>query len=402
MRTPHPPDAGSFVCDRSPPAAPRGSRHPLTSPGTACSPRARRFALGAAALTLVLTGCAIPGSLGAPSSSSGTTAPSPTSPTSGSSASVGATGHETADDGAPAGATASSGDEPQDASEHAAAGTALAALGELPVKGRAPKTGYSRDEFGPRWADTDHNGCDTRNDILRRDMTGIEVTPGTRGCKVRTGTLLSPYSGGTVDFTAGQDTSSEVQIDHVVALSDAWQKGAQQLHTDRRTELANDPLNLLAVDGPTNNQKSDGDAATWLPPAAGERCEYVATQIAVKRSYDLWVTDGEKKAMVRVLDTCPEQPLPQARTVPTPVEEPVSAPLTEAPAPVQEPEAPARQDPAAPAAPGVDGGVAGGNVYYSRCAEARAAGAAPLHAGSPGYRPGLDGDGDGVACEAKH
>ncbi|QMS55684.1 DUF1524 domain-containing protein [Glutamicibacter protophormiae] len=403
MRTPHPPDAGSFVCDRPPPAAPRGSRHPLTSPGTVRAPRARRFVLGAAALALAVTGCATPGTPGASSSSSGTTTPSPASSASRSSETPAAGDASTSGGGASAGATASSSDEAQDATRDAAAGTALAALGELPVKGRAPKTGYSRDEFGPRWADTDHNGCDTRNDILRRDMTGIEVTPGTHGCKVRTGTLVSPYSGGTVDFTAGQDTSSEVQIDHVVALSDAWQKGAQQLDADRRTALANDPLNLLAVDGPTNNKKSDGDAATWLPPATSERCEYVATQIAVKRSYDLWVTDGEKKAMVRVLDTCPDQKVPEARAVPAPVDEPVAAPQTEAPAADQEPAAPV-QEPVeqAPAVPGANGGVAGGDVYYSRCAEARAAGAAPLYAGSPGYRPGLDGDGDGVACEAKH
>ncbi|CAL8899717.1 calcium-binding protein [Kocuria varians] len=286
---------------------------------------------------------------------------------------------------------------------NAADGTALAALGTLPVKGRAPKTGYSRDEFGPRWADTDHNGCDTRNDVLRRDLTGITVTPGTHGCKVRTGTLLSPYSGGTVDFLAGQDTSSQVQIDHVVALSDAWQKGAQQLDAARRTALANDPLNLLAVDGPANNRKSDGDAATWLPPAAGERCEYVATQIAVKQRYELWVTDAEKQAMVKVLDTCPEQTVPGARAVPAPVDAPAESAAQEPGA-----QAPAEQAPAAGGAGNAPGSAQapaagqGTDVYYARCAEARAAGAAPLYAGSPGYRTGLDGDGDGAACEAKN
>ena len=287
---------------------------------------------------------------------------------------------------------------PQDPTEHAAAGTALAALGDLPVKGRAPKTDYSRDQFGPRWADTDHNGCDTRNDILRRDLTGIAVKPGTHGCNVSSGTLESPYTGETIDFVAGQATSSQVQIDHVVALSDAWQKGAQQLDAARRTELANDPLNLLAVDGPSNNTKSDADAATWLPPAAGERCEYVATQIAVKKNYELWVTDAEKKAMTAVLQGCPEQGVPEAKAVPAPGKDPEAA----APTPPAVPAAPvAPAPPAAPPAPAAPAAPAGGDVYFARCADARAAGMAPLHAGSPGYRPGLDGDGDGVACEAK-
>nr|WP_267897593.1 DUF1524 domain-containing protein [Kocuria tytonis] len=274
----------------------------------------------------------------------------------------------------------------------------------MPVKGRAPKTGYSRDEFGPRWADTDHNGCDTRNDVLRRDLTGVAVRPGTHGCKAASGSLLSAYTGTTVAFVAGRDTSSEVQIDHVVALSDAWQKGAQQLDAARRTELANDPLNLLAVDGPSNNQKSDGDAATWLPPATGERCEYVATQIAVKQRYELWVTDGEKQAMVRVLDGCPDQRLPEARSWPAPEDDPAAPQPVETPAAATVPAAP--EAPAAPAAPPAaapeqPGGAPGGQVYFSRCAEALAAAMAPLHAGSPGYRPALDRDGDGVACEAK-
>lgn len=255
--------------------------------------------------------------------------------------------------------------------------------------------------FGPRWTDDQdapmgHNGCDTRNDVLRRDLTGIDVKPGTHGCTVAAGSLVSPYTGVTMAFTAGQDTSSEVQIDHVVALSDAWQKGARQLDAARRTELANDPLNLLAVDGPSNNRKSDGDAATWLPPATGERCEYVATQIAVKKNYELWVTDAEKNAMVRVLDACPGQQLPRARQWPAPVDEPEA----EVPAP---PAAPAQPAPPAAPAPGAPPANApSGDLYFSRCADARAAGMAPLYAGSPGYRTGLDGDGDGVACEARH
>lgn len=188
--------------------------------------------------------------------------------------------------------------------------TAQEALDGLQTKGKAPRTGYSRDEFGARWADVDHNGCDTRNDVLARDLTGTTLRGTT--CKVATGVLQDPYTGQTIRFTAGEKTSSAVQIDHVVALSNAWQTGAQQLSGTERESLANDPLNLLAVDGKTNNGKSDGDAATWLPPNKGFRCEYVARQAGVKEKYGLWVTDAERTAMQRVLDGCPGEKVPTA------------------------------------------------------------------------------------------
>ncbi|MFX1821805.1 HNH endonuclease family protein [Pseudarthrobacter sp. CC4] len=181
---------------------------------------------------------------------------------------------------------------------------ALEQLRGVPVKGRAPKTGYTRDEFGPAWADVDRNGCDTRNDILARDLTGETFKPGTNDCVVTTGTLADRYTGTTINFVRGQDTSSEVQIDHIVALSDAWQKGAQQLSADQRKDLANDPLNLMAADGPTNSAKGDKDAATWLPPNKAFRCEYVARQTAVKAKYSLWVTQAERNAIVKVLEAC--------------------------------------------------------------------------------------------------
>jgi len=231
-------------------------------------------------------------------------------------------------------------------------------LETLPVKGRAPKTGYERSLFGPTWADVDQNGCDTRNDILNRDLTDITYVNSVP-CTVKTGVLADPYTGTVIDFVRGTTTSSAVQIDHVVALSDAWQKGAQQLTTEQRTAFANDPLNLQATDGPTNQQKGDGDAATWLPPAKGFRCEYVARQVSVKARYSLWVTQAEHDAIAGILATCPGQP------------------------------APTTVQPASAATP----------VYYANCTEVVAAGAAPLYAGSPGYRSGLDGDGDGVACE---
>lgn len=189
-------------------------------------------------------------------------------------------------------------------------GDAATALAALPVKGRAPRTGYERDEFGQRWADVDRDGCDQRNQVLARDLTAVEFRPGTRECVVLSGALLDPYTGDGVPFLRGEATSADVQIDHVVALSNAWQTGAQQLDPELREMLANDPLNLLAVDGPTNSAKGDGDAATWLPPARGFRCAYVARQVAVKATYGLWVTAAESAAIARVLDGCPGEPLP--------------------------------------------------------------------------------------------
>lgn len=183
--------------------------------------------------------------------------------------------------------------------------TAEQALQVLAVKGRSPKTGYKRSLFGEGWLKTDT--CDTRNQILARDLT--QTTRDPSGCLVLTGTLQDPYSGKTIVFTRGQDTSDDVQIDHVVALSDAWQKGAQFFTPALRQQFANDGLNLLAVDGPTNQNKGDGDAATWLPPNKAIRCSYVARQISVKLTYSLWVTKAEKEAMQNILKTCPNQPL---------------------------------------------------------------------------------------------
>ena len=189
-------------------------------------------------------------------------------------------------------------------------GSALAVVATLAVKGRAPRTGYDRALFGRAWADVDRNGCDTRNDVLRRDLTAYVLKTGTHGCLVLSGTLHDPYTGTTIAFVRGQTTSARIQIDHVVALSDAWQKGAQQWSTSRRTAYANDSLNLLGVDGPTNARKGDGDAATWLPPNKSYRCSYVARQVAVKAKYGLWVTSAERDALARILATCPSQALP--------------------------------------------------------------------------------------------
>ena len=189
------------------------------------------------------------------------------------------------------------------------AGDARAALARLPVKGPAPLTGYARTQFGPAWADVDRSGCDQRNQVLARDMTDVRLRPGSR-CVVASGRLIDPYTGGQINFVRGQNTSSAVQIDHVVALADAWRTGAQQLDQQTRAQLAGDLLELLAVDGPTNEAKRDRDAAAWLPENKSYRCNYVARQIAVKTKYRLWVIPAERDAMDRILAACPATPLP--------------------------------------------------------------------------------------------
>ncbi|MHA7263482.1 GmrSD restriction endonuclease domain-containing protein [Arthrobacter sp. TMN-37] len=280
-----------------------------------------------------------------------------------------------------------------------AAGTkALALLETLPIKGRAPKTGYDRDQFGTAWADVDRNGCDTRNDILKTQLYDI-VFANSVPCKVAAGVLDDPYTATTIRFIRGQATSSAVQIDHVVALSDAWQKGAQQLSPEQRMAFANDPLNLQATDGPTNQQKGDGDAATWLPPSKAFRCTYVATQISVKATYGLWVTQAEHDAMASVLGSCGDIDAPTNQEPPVVEPAPVPAqpePVPAAPAPAPAPVAPAP----APVAPAPVVPAPAPAPYYPNCAAVRAAGMAPINISTPGYGPHLDRDGDGWGCDS--
>ncbi len=230
--------------------------------------------------------------------------------------------------------------------------SAAALLATLPVKGRAPMTGYARTaEFGRAWLDIDHNGCDTRNDVLARDLSDVTMSG---SCTVLTGTLGDPYTATAVGFTRGQKTSTLVQIDHMVALGNAWQTGAQQLSLVQREKLANDPLNLAAVGQRVNEQKSDGDAATWLPPSKSYRCTYVARQVSVKAAYGLWVTPAEHDAIAGILAKCPSQsaytstlqPLPAA---PAKKAEPTAGPTIATPTPSQTTSAPEPAPPAAPA-----------------------------------------------------
>ncbi|WP_338073939.1 HNH endonuclease family protein [Kineococcus siccus] len=185
-------------------------------------------------------------------------------------------------------------------------GSAVAALAELEVAPEGSSRGYQRDRFGPSWADVDGNGCSTRDDVLRRDLTRVRTREG--GCVVLSGTLDDPYSDAVISFRRGADTSADVQVDHVVALADAWRTGASEFSDEDLREFANDPLELLAVDGTLNSAKGDDDAAQWLPPEGA--CPYVARQIAVKRAWGLWVTPAEHDAMAEVLAGCPGERLP--------------------------------------------------------------------------------------------
>ncbi|MGQ0632729.1 MAG: GmrSD restriction endonuclease domain-containing protein [Sporichthyaceae bacterium] len=266
-----------------------------------------------------------------------------------------------------------------------APGTALEVLETLDVKGRAALTGYEREAYGQAWADVDRNGCDTRNDILRRDLREEIFRPGTRECVVLSGVLdPDPYTGTRIDFVRGETTSSAVQIDHVVALADSWVTGAARWEERKRIAFGNDPLNLLAVDGPANSQKGAGDAATWLPQAS-YRCSYVARQIAVKAKYDLAVKPAERDAMARVLSTCPDQrPPAYGAVVLPPAGLGSAAPRTAAPKPA---------DPA----PSPTGGA---DPRFDFCYQAKDAGYGPYVRGEdaeyPWYR---DADSDGVVCE---
>ena len=191
-------------------------------------------------------------------------------------------------------------------------GSAAKALAALAVHPKGSMSGYDRLKFGAAWTDDNsdpdgHNHCDTRNDILARDLTSVTYKSG--HCTIATGTLKDPYTGSTIHFVRGPE-STKVQIDHVVPLGDAWVTGAAQLSATVRLNLAEDPLELLAADGPANEAKGDDDASQWLPANTSFRCTYVAKQIAVKAKYKLWVTAAERAAMQKVLSGCPTQKLP--------------------------------------------------------------------------------------------
>ena len=183
---------------------------------------------------------------------------------------------------------------------------ATTVLAQLEIKGRAPKTGYSREEFYSDWPTVD--GCSLRQRIIYREFGDTATLDPDDKCNVISGEYDEPYTGEHKVFTEKSQISKGVQIDHIVALSDAWQKGAQYLSAETRYNIATDPLNLIAADASANMTKSDGDAATWLPSNKKFRCQYVARQVSVKYKYDLWVTQAEHDAIAGVLENCPNEP----------------------------------------------------------------------------------------------
>lgn len=177
----------------------------------------------------------------------------------------------------------------------------LALLSTIPTSKLTSLDGYDRTGmFGAAWKDVTGNGCSTRDDILARDLVQVKKKD---KCVVTSGVLFDPYTAKQIDFVRGPD-SSKVQIDHVVALANAWRTGAQELTQDQRLSFANDPLNLLAVDGPANMAKGASDAGDWLPKNKEFQCEYASLQTQVKAKYQLWMTPKEHKTIEKVLNKC--------------------------------------------------------------------------------------------------
>ncbi len=261
---------------------------------------------------------------------------------------------------------------------------ATTALASLPVKGWAPMTGYSRGMFGITWFDTDHNGCSQRDDALWR--ASLQRGVRTNGCTVTSATVTDVYTNHVIHFVRGGLYSQGLDIDHVVALGNAWATGAQYESVTIRLKIATDPLNLLAVDPSQNRKKSDSNAASWLPPVASYRCSYVARQIAVKKKYGLWVVPPEKAAMQRILKTCPLRRIPVGG-----LPYPTAADLR-----------PPKPSVTTTTTSHSSTSVAGGALdpRFASCTAAKAQGYGPYVQGKdPEYAWYRDGDHDGIDCE---
>lgn len=268
-------------------------------------------------------------------------------------------------------------------------GTALAALNALTVKDFSSTGDYKRTAFGDAWADVDNNGCDTRNDILARDIKGASIDS---KCLVQSGNFDDPYTGKVIAFDRSKGGGGGVDIDHIIPLSLAWKTGASEWDASKRLSFANDPLNLLASDSGENRKKGDKDASQYLPPNKAFQCQYVARQVTVRAKYGTWVTPAEKDAIYAVLQTCPSEPLASEKGLSIPKSDVTSegpTPATHASTPA----APAKDmTPQAPAAGGND-------PQFSSCTKAKAAGYGPYTKADPEYAWYRDGDGDGTVCE---
>lgn len=183
---------------------------------------------------------------------------------------------------------------------------AIAALDCLSVKGPAGRSDYSRKgKYGNDWIDTDHNGLDTRTDVLLSSLTDIAYVPGKKK-EVASGSLWDPYTGKTIRFLKGSGPNQDggVQVDHLIALEKAHQTGAGSWTQERRIAFANDRANLILVSTAMNRQKSSSDAASWVPPYKPYRCAYAALQVQVMGTWGLWVTPPAKEALLRYLASC--------------------------------------------------------------------------------------------------
>ena len=260
---------------------------------------------------------------------------------------------------------------------------ATAALASLPVKGWAPMTGYSRGMFGIAWEDTDHNGCDQRDDMLWKASLGRAVR--SDGCKVVSATVTDVYTNRVIHYVRGGSYDQGLDIDHVVALGNAWATGIQYETPNIRLRLATDPLNLLAVDPSQNRQKGDSNAASWLPPVTSYRCSYVARQIAVKKKYGLWVVPPEKAMMLQVLSKCPLRRIPVGG-----LPYPTAAELRPSKSPSV---TTTTSHVVSPATGGLD-------PHFGTCKEAKAHGYGPYVQGKdPEYFWYRDANHNGVVCE---
>lgn len=186
----------------------------------------------------------------------------------------------------------------------------LAGVAELPARVR--RYDYRRAAFGESWTDDNnapdgHNGCDTRNDILNRDLidkTNVSI----KRCPnaVATGTLHDPYTNDTIAFTRGDQTGAAVQIEHIVPLAYAWDLGAWNWTDETRVRFANDPAELLAIGGQVNQDKGDKEPAVWMPPNTAFHCQYAMQFIAVLRGYGLPVDAPSATVLREAAETCPK------------------------------------------------------------------------------------------------
>ncbi len=251
-----------------------------------------------------------------------------------------------------------------------------AELAALQIDDRSrPDSQYRRDDW-PHWADVDGNGCDARQDALIA-WSVVPATVDRAGtCKVITGSWVSPYDGITTS------APSTFDVDHLVPLENAFISGGWRWDTARRRAFANDPSELVVASATSNRTKGSDPPNAWRPPDRASWCAYATGWVDVKVAWGLTATTEERDALGQMLDTCgPAGPVwPGLGSSVSGGGSPSgSADATSPPPP--------------------DPGSSGGEVYYANCTAARAAGAAPIRVGQPGYRTALDGDKDGVACE---